>query len=267
MLCRLTITIISLSIMGCVHQKPKSQPSLPLQKIIMVPDELKSATVPIPEKLPCFKQHQAEISRLKKLLAEKDELIQMYKTRQQDLAQALTATTSEVSRAQAKLHRLATQPGTAAKIAEVEVVLKNLDHNHLTESDQQLIKQVQRLLDAATTAYERSDYANAMNYAVQSQAFIEMITNSNRKLSDSQQTVVSLRIPVLLYTTNNINLYMEPSDQAIVLDTLVDHATLSANAYQGNWLRVQTDDGQLGWILNTQVEARIATTPGVSNQH
>lgn len=267
MLCRLTITIISLSIMGCVHQKPKSQPSIPLQKIIMVPDGPESATVPIPEKLPCFKQHQAEILRLKKLLAEKDELIQMYKTHQQDLAQTLIATTSEVSQAQAKLHRLATQPGTAAKIAEVEVVLKNLDHSHLTESDQQLIKQVQRLLDAATTAYERSDYANAMNYAVQSQAFIEMITNFNRKLSDSQQTVVSLRIPVLLYTTNNINLYMEPSDQAIVLDTLVDQATLSANAYQGNWLRVQTDDGQLGWILNTQVEARIATTPGVSNQH
>lgn len=267
MLYRLTITMISLGIVGCAHLKPESQPSSPLQNIIVLPDEPKPLAVPIPEQLPCFKQHQAEILRLKKIIAEKDELIRMYKIRQQDLTQVLTETTSEASRAQTKLHRLATLPGTASKIAEVEVVLKNLDQNQLTESDQQLIKQVQRLLDAATTAYERNDYTNAMNYAVQSQSLLEMITNSNRKLSDSQQTIISLRTPVLLYTTKKIDLYIEPSDQAVILNTLVESATLTANAYQGNWLRVQTDDGQLGWILNTQVEARIVTTHGFNNQH
>lgn len=267
MLYRLTITMISLGIVGCAHLRTESQPSPPLQKIIVLPDEPKPVMVPIPEQLPCFKQHQAEISRLKKIIAEKDELIRMYKIRQQDLTQVLTETTSEVSRAQTKLHRLATLPGTASKIAEVEVVLKNLDQGQLSESDQQLIKQVQRLLDAATTAYERNDYTNAMNYAVQSQSLLEIITNSNRKLSDSQQTIISLRTPVLLNTTKEIDLYIEPSDQAVILNTLVESATLTANAYQGNWLRVQTDDGQLGWILNTQVEARIVTTHGFNNQH
>lgn len=251
----LIIMTISLSIMGCAHQRPTSFET-PLTTI-WIADEQRTSTIPIPEKLPCFKLHQAEISHLKKLLADKDKSIQIYQTRQQDLTQVLSEAMREINRAQAKLHRLATQPGTASKIAEVEVMLKSLEQSQLPESDQRLVMQAQRLLNAATTAYERNDFANAMNHAAQSQAFIEMIAHPNRKLSNSQQTAVSLRIPILLRTINDSNLYMKPNDQAIVLDTLNKHTLLSANAYHGNWLRVQTGKGLLGWILNTQVESGV----------
>lgn len=250
------VVLTGLSITGCAHQKPKPS-ATPLTEISAL-DEPRSITIPIPEKLPCIKQQQAEISRLKKLLAEKDKLIQMHRTREQNQALILNETTSEVSRAQAKLHRLATRPGAVAKIAEAEVTLENLEKDQFSESDQLLIKQAQRLLNAATIAFEENDYANAMNHAAQSQALIEMVANSNRGLSDTKHAMVILRTPVLLRTRNNDGiLYLEPDEKAEVLSKLNKHAALSANAHHDRWLRVQTDDGQLGWILKTLVETRI----------
>ncbi|MCW5600941.1 SH3 domain-containing protein [Nitrosomonas sp.] len=251
----LAILTVGLSMAGCAHLKQQPESQEQPETIAIVPDE-PATNIPIPEKLPCVKLHQAEISHLRKLLAEKDKLIQMYETRQQDLTQVLSETTTEVSRTQTKLHRLATQPGTASKIAEVEVALASLKQGESAEVDRQLIKEAQRLLNMATAAFERNDYANAMNHAAQSQALIEMIANPNRKLPDSQQAVVSLRSLVLLRTTDNSQLYREPSDKAAVLSMLNKHTALSANAYQGNWLRVQTNDGQLGWIPNKQIEVR-----------
>ena len=121
----LIIVLTAVGVIGCVNQKPKPS-ATPLTEI-SIPDEPSSITIPIPEKLPCIKQHQAEISRLKKLLAEKDKLIQMHQAREQEHALILNKTTSEVSRTQVKLHRLATRPGAASKIAEVEVTIENLE--------------------------------------------------------------------------------------------------------------------------------------------
>jgi hypothetical protein len=255
----LIVILIGVSLVGCAQRRqPRlSSPSSAVNYISMQPEK-KTGVIPIPEKLPCFRRYQDEISYLKQLLAEKDELIRSQNVRELDQAQVLQETASEVSRTKSKLHRLATQPEAASKIAEVEVAMDTLKQAMLDESDIPLQSLAQRLLDAATVAYRQKDYSNAMNYAAQSRELIDMTSNSARKLQESQHTTVIFKTPIALFTTRADNLRAGPSDHAKVRGLLAKGTSLTAIAYHSDWLRVQTEDGRFGWIQNTQVDVRIS---------
>jgi hypothetical protein len=250
------VILIGLGLIGCAHR----QPILPSSNTTfdhMLPKLEKSAVVPIPGKLPCVRRYQEEISRLKQLLAEKDELIRSQSIREMGREQVLQETTSEFSRTKSQLHRLATQPEAASKIAEVEVLMDSLKQAELEESDFALQSLAQRLLDAATIAYRQMDYSRAMNYAAQSREFISMVANSARKMLDSQHVIVILRTPFSLRITHDTDLRAEPSSHSESRGLLAKNSAVTATAYQSNWLRLQTEDGRIGWIQNTMVDIRI----------
>ncbi len=195
-----------------------------------------------------------EIARLEKLVAEKDELIKSKNILQKSQAHVLREVNKEATRAQVKLHRLATKPSTASAIAEVEAALEHLKQIKISSFDQILRIQVQRLLETATLFYSKDQYAAAMNHVAQANNFIGLISDQNRKrVTHVDQFLLEFHIPVRLRTIKNVFLRKEPNQYAPILSTLKKDTVLVANANQGPWLRVQTDEAQ-GWVLNTMLD-------------
>ncbi|WP_292916271.1 SH3 domain-containing protein [Nitrosomonas sp.] len=196
-----------------------------------------------------------EIAHLKKLLAEKDQLIKNQQIRQQNQARALQEVNKEATRAQVKLHRLATKPSTASAIAETEVALEHLKQVKIPVSDQILLTQAQQLTETASALFSKDQYASAMNYVAQAKHLIELITNPNRKKeSNDNGMLLEFHTPIKLHTKANVNLRNAPNTQSKIISTLKRSTAVTANASQGTWLRVQVDQKQ-GWILNTGLEA------------
>lgn len=195
-----------------------------------------------------------EIARLEKLLAEKDELIKNQQIRQQNQALALREVNKEATRAQVKLHRLATKPGTASAIAETEVALAHLKQMKISPADQVLQIQAKHLVDTASVLFAKDQYASAMNYIAQAKQLISLITTpNNKKTASENNTLLEFHTPIKLHTKTNANLRKLPSAQAQLLATLKKNTAVTANASQGSWLRIQVDDKK-GWILNTALE-------------
>ncbi|WP_110339309.1 SH3 domain-containing protein [Nitrosomonas sp. Nm84] len=234
------------TLFGCVF--PKEPQVLPVVEPI-------SAPVSHGEEL------RNEIARLEKIIAEKDELIKNQKIRQQSQAHVLRETNKEATRAQVKLHRLATKPGTASAIAEVEASLEHLKQAKISSFDQILQTQAQRLLETATLFYSKDQYAAAMNHVAQANNFISLILDQSRKkVSHIDHFLLEFHIPVRLRTNKNVSLRKEPNAHAQVLSTLKKDTVLVANANQGPWLRVQSDKLQ-GWVLHTAVEREESRNP------
>lgn len=251
-----TIVILASFILGaCVQPQPK--PDLVAQTTANPSQPTELEPIPIPEKLPCAKQCEAEINRLKKQLKEKGDLLRSYQAQLKDQKPPNSENVSEATQAQTKLHRLASQPSAASKIAEVEAETENLKQSLLINadrSDQRLFNHSQQLINAASQAYQKQDYAASMNFATQSQAIIEMIKNTARKLT-AQSTIFPLKTPIIVLVQKNSPIFAEPANTAAPLEKLQKDTTFTTNAYLANWLRVQTPSGQIGWIdsMHTQI--------------
>lgn len=240
MLCTTVITLLGLNITGCTLPKP-----IPVV-----------AAAPIPPHEPNEVQ-QREIERLQQQLAEKEVLIRNLNARQQGQAKALQETTSQVTREQVRLRRLATQPGAASSIAEVEVALASLKSSQITTPEQTL--QAQRLLDAATASYAKGNYGTAMDHTAQTREFIDMVMdNRTRKASDPRLVMIPFNVPIPLRAKSNIHLRREPFGSTVKLGALKKGSALTAHAYLGDWLHVQTSNERSGWVLNTLVEVQVS---------
>lgn len=255
----LVLIFSGVSLGGCTTQQFK--PMVPRQsaglKAASAEKTGNTEIIPIPEKLPCQRVCRDEIIALKQKLAEKDELIRNLNAREQDRAQVLQETTSEISRTKNKLHRLATQPEAASKIAEVEIAINAASQTAFDESDTVFQLLAQRLLDAAMVAYRQKDYSRAMNHAAQSGELIDAITNPARKMLESQDATLVFRISIPLFSTRTISLRADPTDHSRVISLLKKDTPLTATAYNGNWLRVQVGDDLSGWIQSQSVNVRV----------
>ncbi|MDQ3187228.1 MAG: SH3 domain-containing protein [Pseudomonadota bacterium] len=200
---------------------------------------------------------QQDIQRMQKLLAEKETQIRAQQVREHDQAKTLQATSSQAAHAQVKLRRLATRPAAASTIAEVEVALENLKSSP-AESEQTVLTQAQRLLDAASKSYAEDNYAEAMDCVAHARGLVDMIKNNRTfKPSDPRRITTSFEVPIPLRAVANSNLRQKPAFSAAILGTLKKDSSMTAEAYQGDWLRVQTTNGHSGWVLNTLVEAQV----------
>jgi predicted GNAT family N-acyltransferase len=235
---RWTIVLLpGLNMMGCALLNPAPVPAAP------------------PES--CMAQ-QSEIERLKQLLAEKEALISSQQAHQQEQAKELQASTSQATRAQIKLSRLATQPDAASTLAEVEVAMEALHSAKTTAPRQAMQIQAQRLLDAANAAYVKGDFATAVDRATQSREIIDMaMGHRSGKTSSTQRLTITFQTPIPLRTRIDCNLRQLPRGNAAILRVLEKDSALMALAYRGGWLRIQAEDGRTGWVLNTLVEARL----------
>lgn len=253
----LTILILA-GISGCAtHSQQQSTISkYPVKTLKSVNRVNKVEAIPIPEKLPCRRLYQDEILYLKQMLAEKDELIRRLNIRESDQAQELQKTSSEISRTQNKLHRLATQPEAASKMAEVEVAIATLEQSNLTKSNIAFKHLAQRFLNAAMVVYRQKDYSQAMNYAAQSGELISAI--NSEKDTELQDAIVPFRTPIFLRTIQVDNLRAEPNSTAKVVNRLKLNVPLTVSAYYHEWLYVQVSNNLSGWIQSSSVDVQFS---------
>lgn len=236
---QLLALFILFNLISCATQEPIPAPIIEQAPVITSQDE----------------KLRQEIAQLKKLLAEKDALIKNQQIQQQNQARVLQEVNKEATRAQVKLHRLATKPSTASAIAETEVALAHLKQVKIPAADKILLTQAQQLTETASALYLSDQYASAMNYVAQAKHLIELITNPNRKKESSGHSLLlEFHTPIKLYTKANVNLRNAPNTQSKIISTLKNSTEVTANASQGSWLRVQVNQTQ-GWILNTGLEA------------
>lgn len=251
------LILASVNLAGCAADQQHKFPVLS-QSANFKPASVKETSsikvIPVPEKPPYQRIYRDEIIALKQKLAEKDELIRSLNAREQGQAQALQETASEISRTKSKLHRLATQPDAASKIAEVEVAINATKQAELNEADSALQLLAQRLLNMATVAYRQKDYSTAMNHAAQSGELIDVIVNLARKPVDAQDATVVFRVSIPVLVTHTINLRADPDNHSKVITILKKNTPLTAVAYNGNWLHVQTGDDLSGWIQSRSVD-------------
>lgn len=231
--------IIALVVAGCAAQEQIPAPVIETAPVTSSQEE----------------ELRKENARLKKLLAEKDEIIKNQQISQKNQALALKEVNKEATRTQVKLHRLATKPGTASAIAETEVALANLKQTKISPADQVLQIQAKHLVDTASMLFAKDQYASAMNYITQAKQLISLINAPNHKKTIAENSsLLEFHTPIKLHTKANINLRKMPSAKAQLLATLKKNTVVIANASQGSWLRVQADQKQ-GWVLNTGLEA------------
>jgi uncharacterized protein YgiM (DUF1202 family) len=64
-------------------------------------------------------------------------------------------------------------------------------------------------------------------------------------------------MPIPLRAAVSINLRKGPGVRSAVLGVLKKDSTMTAEAYQGDWFKVQTADGDSGWVFHPLVEAYV----------
>ena len=250
------MAFMGLSMMGCNIPVRPTQPESEIEVAVPEPCNKERCEAEREKLLTERALQQQEIERLQKLLAEKDALIRNQQVRQQDQAKTLQETSSQAAHAQIKLRRLATRPAAASTIAEAEISMEGLKSSPLSDTERMLQAQAQRLLAAATVLYDEDNYAAAMDHAAQAREFVDMMKNGRiRKAAD--QIAVSLQTLIPLRAAVDSNLRQKPGLKGAVLGVLKKNSTMIAEAYQGDWLQVQTADGRSGWILNTLVEVQV----------
>ncbi len=201
-----------------------------------------------------IESQEKRIKELEQRLAEKNIEIKQKSIREKEQEQVIEAASHEITRAQIKLHRLATRSSSASLIAEAEVAMGALKRRAggNNASDAPLQAQAQQLLDAAGLYFSQNDYASATHYASQSVEFINMTADSNRELPN--RPTVAFNLPIRLQTIANANLRQAPAMNAAVRTVLKEGTYLTATAYQGSWLRVQTENSMQGWVSNTLIK-------------
>lgn len=203
-----------------------------------------------------YEEQQREIARLQQLLADKEAEIGKLRTQQQERDKLLKETTSQAARAEVKLRRFATETDTASLLAEVEVAMAKLRATPGAERD--TVQQAQRILDAAAAAFARDDYDTSVDLATQARQFIDMLADQHSGSGADKRAIseVPFKVGIGLRMKVDGNLRRQPRANATGLGVLQKATPIIARAYQGEWLRVQTEDGNSGWVLNSLVEAR-----------
>ncbi len=194
-----------------------------------------------------------KIQSLEQQLVEKNALIKQINAREPDQPEVIQASSKEIARTQVKLHRLATKPSSASLISEAEVAMNFVKQQLTVQSDEDLLAQAKRLLDAAVTSYTQADYATATYYASQALEFTNMISDQERE--QLNRVTIRFNTPIILQTTTDVNLRREPGLKALIVSVLEEDTVLTVNAYHGNWLMVQTDTNTQGWVFNSLVSA------------
>jgi len=212
---------------------------------------------------PSCMEQQHEIIRLQKILADKkleisnlranqqDKELEISNLRahQQDQVKELKETTSQVARAEVKLRRFATEADVASRLAEVELAMEVLQSSLNTDHEQPLQVLAQRLLDKASTSFKQGKYSAAADYAAQAEQLIDILIDDQAVAGLRIASDTPFKVAIPLQTKLKSQLRRKPHSRAAVLDELQKTTPVVARSYQEQWLHVQTEDGNTGWIL------------------
>jgi DNA repair exonuclease SbcCD ATPase subunit len=112
-----------------------------------------------------------EIARLRQELAARDAELKELRASQREQVKAAQESTREITRARARMRRLATQADAASYIAEVEVALGAAQAS-APAAQSRLLGLAQDFLEAAQAPFAQGDYGMAMERAAQAEQLV-----------------------------------------------------------------------------------------------
>lgn len=179
-----------------------------------------------------------------------------------EMDRRLGEATTEVVRAMARLRTLATRAEAASAIAEAEVTLQQLRGRAGTQAPPEAA-QAEAALKAASAAFDVENYGGAVYLATQAK---RAATAGRGRLAEGGGAAArsgerAFAVPVPLTTTTRANVRAAPAGNAEVLATLPAGTTLTAFAYEQEWLRVTLADGRSAWVHQSLVRGAAAARP------
>jgi hypothetical protein len=176
--------------------------------------------------------------------------------RQQRLDSAIT----EVVRTKSKLRTIESKAEAASTIAEAEIAVKSMQSRiDKRDKDQiEVLEKSRRLLAQSTAEFKAQNFGGALYLAVQSK---NQTTSSNGRFQNHDEGVrmageTAFDHPLRLKLIKNTNLRTGPGLNYKVSNTLKIGTTIVGHAYKENWIRIDTEDDQTGWVHQSLVMAR-----------
>lgn len=248
---RIACVVAGLILAGCATAPPPEPAPAP-------PPPPAPVAPPPPEPVcpQCMDQSQ-EVARLRQDLAAREAELKDLRSSQRDQVKAIQETTREATRAKARLRRLATQADAASYLAEVEVALKALRAQLPPTPPQPLLALAQGLLDSAAAPFKEGDYGAAMDRAAQAEQLVTVVADQAPQAGRARvpgEIALSIAIPLRVVTDSQLR--REPAPRAVVVTAVKKDSAVTAHAYKGSWMRVETEDGRSGWMSQAQLAAR-----------
>jgi hypothetical protein len=194
-----------------------------------------------------------ELARLRQELAARDAELRELRASEREQVKAVQESTREITRARARMRRLATQADAASYIAEVEVALGAAQS---PAAQSPMLALGQSFLDAAQAPFAQGDYGTAMDRAAQAEQLVAAAVETAPGTRSRVAGEVLLQVRIPLKARSESRLRREPAQAAAVVATLPKDTALVAHAYKDAWMRVETEDGRFGWLPQATLAAR-----------
>jgi len=177
-------------------------------------------------------------------------------SRQQRLDSAIT----EVVRTKSKLRTIESKAEAASTIAEAEIAVKAMQ-SRIDEGDRdqiEVLEKAKRLLEQSTTEFKALNFGGALYLAVQSK---NQVTSADNQLQGRDEGArmageTTFDHPLRLKVIKNTNLRTGPGLRFKVTDTLKSSTAIVGHGYKENWIRIETENGQTGWVHQSLVTTR-----------
>jgi hypothetical protein len=247
-LARCALAVLALA--GCATPPPPPPPEpapAPPPQIIIAPAPA----------CPTCDDQIREVARLRQDLAAREQELRDLRATQREQTRSVQETTREVTRAKAKARRLATQADAASYMAEVEVALGALRAAPGAAASP-LPALAGAFLDSAAEPFARGDYGTAMDRASQAEQIVALAMDTRVLPAKSSRAPGEwlLQVALPLRVTADSHLRRQPKSNAPALGIVKKDSALLAHAYKGGWMRVETEDGRMGWVDQAQLVAR-----------
>jgi len=259
---RLLIMLAMLTVLGC----PKTKPPAPV------------LVGPAPEVVEALeadnRRLQQELAQRDDILKEKDALIGRLQlqilerdARYQALADQMTTQQSmldeavvEVVRTKAKLRSIESRAEAASTIAEAEISLKGLKESIAAGEGEpgEDYRKAEAMLRMSTNEFKKENYGGALYLAGQAKSHIRTIQghlswHGDYALAPGE---VLFAQPLPLKVIKRSNLRKGPGTHFPIIRTFASGALIVGYSFKEDWIRIQTEDGEQGWIFQALVGGR-----------
>jgi len=200
-------------------------------------------------------QRDKTIVQLQQGIAEKEALIKQLEQSMLAQQRMLDDAIQEVVRIQAKQRNLESRAEAASEMAEAEIALKSL-RDRSGESGPPELANAGQLLTRATREFDAQNFGGALYLAGQAKSHVkmgELRIEERRQAGPGGGDEIPFAVPLPLTLGARGNLREGPGQEFKVIATLDPGTRVTGYFTRGSWLRVESADGQSGWIHRSLV--------------
>ncbi len=240
----IAMTLLSVFITGCAMKQSPGVVEVALPPPVVSDDSLSVS----------LEEQQKLIVHLLHVLSDKEAEINQLKENEKSQVIELQETTSEVVLAETKLRRFATEADVASLLAEVEILMNELETTFGPNYQLSLQHLSQQLIDIASSSFEQAEYSVAADQVEQAKQFINMLMDNHKKPETHAISEASFKVAIPLIIKAESQLRQQPTNSGNMVSMLKKSTPVVARGYKGTWLQVQTAVGDSGWIMADLVE-------------